>query len=164
MPIRRSFVQGAFVGGLFTLLGLGAGAGIVALAGGPAPQVAAAPVQVLPAKEPKRTSNVHRMACRDCVNLVVTEPKSAHPLGPNLLMLSVDSLSGGAVVVHIGQESHMLNIGQYADLTFEKGCRIALSRSEKGRAEFMFACDKSNHRITTFECFYIFDERFVHNN
>lgn len=146
MPIRRSFVQGAFVGGLFTLLGLGAGAGIVAVAGGPAPQVAAQPVQtmVAPAKQAKRNSNVHRMACRDCVNLVVTEPKSAHPLGPNLLMLSVDSLSGGAVVVHIGQESHMLNIGQYAELTFEKGCRIALARSQKGRAEFMFACDKSD--------------------
>lgn len=153
MHIRRSFLQGALVGGLCSTLGLGIGAIVVALSSGDstapapgkgasAPHSAAAVHVPAQASTSKRNANTYRMACRDCINLVVTEPKSAYPLGPNLLMMSVDALLGGPVVVYIGRESHLLNIGQYADLTFEDGCRLALSRSEKGRADFMFACDQ----------------------
>ncbi len=75
----------------------------------------------------------------------ITEARTAYALVEPKLMLSVEALSGGALIVNFGTQTRNIRVAQRLD--FDHGdcnCFLLLAESERDRAVFEFGCEREN--------------------
>lgn len=74
--------------------------------------------------------------------VVINKIATAYSLVPPKLLMSVKSLSGGAIIAYFGDKTRFFNIGQRVDLEVGgRKCFLILLDSVRGQATFRFGCD-----------------------
>ncbi|MBY8976132.1 hypothetical protein KHP62_09965 [Rhodobacteraceae bacterium NNCM2] len=79
--------------------------------------------------------------------VVINKVATAYTLAPPKLLMSVKSLSGGAITAYFGDKTRFFNVGQRVDLSVgTRNCFLILLDSVRGQATFRFGCDDAHSR------------------